>query len=105
MRLSEVLRNHCRSLDTAARYGGDEFALILPETGPEAARQVAQRIEARLARDEEKPQLAASIGIAVYPMDGNTVETLLSAADRGLYQVKSARKGKKKGKTPDPAPA
>lgn len=103
-RVADALRMHCRSMDTAARYGGDEFALVLPETSVEAARQVAGRIAARLASDEEKPKLSASIGIAVYPMDGTTVETLLSAADRGLYQMKGAKKGKK-AKSAELAPA
>ncbi len=97
-RVAEVLRQHCRAIDTAARYGGDEFALVLPETGPEAARQVAARIAARMARDEEKPLLSASIGIAIYPQDGTSLETLLSAADHGLYQMKGAKKGKPKKK-------
>ncbi len=95
-RVADVLSMHCRAMDTAARYGGDEFALVLPETGPEAARQVADRIAARLARDEEKPPLSASIGIAIYPQDGVSVETLLSSADQGLYQMKGMKKGKKK---------
>jgi len=103
-RVAEVLRHFCRSVDTAARYGGDEFALVLPETGPEAARQVADRIAARLASDDEKPLLSASLGIAVFPQDGTSVDALLSAADRGLYQMKGVKKGKKK-KTSDLAPA
>ncbi len=102
-RVAEVLSLHCRSMDTAARYGGDEFALVLPETGAEPARQVADRIAARLAADTEKPPLSASIGIAVYPQDGLSVETLLSAADHGLYQMKGAKKGKKR-KNADLAP-
>jgi diguanylate cyclase (GGDEF)-like protein len=95
-RIAEVLRGHCRSMDTAARYGGDEFALILPETGPEAARQVAARITERLAADPEQPPVSASIGLAVYPQDGISVESLLAAADRGLYRMKGTRKGRKR---------
>lgn len=104
VRVAEALRSHCRGMDTAARYGGDEFALVLPESGPEAAQQVAERIAARLADDGEEPRLSASIGMAVYPQDGMTVDALLGAADRGLYKMKGARKGKKK-KAADLAPA
>jgi diguanylate cyclase (GGDEF)-like protein len=87
-RLAEVLRVHCRSVDTPARYGGDEFALILPETGKEAALRVAHRISQRLAEDGESPRLSVSIGAAVYPGDGETIEKLLDAADRTLYESK-----------------
>ena len=57
-------------MDTAARYGGDEFALVLPEAGAEAARSVGQRICERLATDTEQPRLTVSVGAAVYPQDG-----------------------------------
>ncbi|MGB2664265.1 MAG: sensor domain-containing diguanylate cyclase [Candidatus Acidiferrum sp.] len=88
-RLADVLRVYCRSIDTAARYGGDEFVVILPETTAAAARVVASRIHSRLATDSLKPRLSASIGVAVYPHDGETMEALLRTADRELYGMKS----------------
>lgn len=87
-RVADVLRVHCREVDTAARYGGDEFAVVLPETERESALQVARRISERLSEDEERPRLSASIGVAVYPEDGSTIEQLLSSADRALYRQK-----------------
>lgn len=88
-RLADILRRCCRSIDTAARFGGDEFALVLPETGAPAARQVAQRICDRLASDGEHPRLSVSLGVAIYPQDGDTIETLLHHADGALYEMKS----------------
>jgi diguanylate cyclase (GGDEF)-like protein/PAS domain S-box-containing protein len=88
-RLADVLRVLGRSIDIAARYGGDEFAVILPEiTTPAAARVVASRITNRLATDRLHPLLSVSIGVAVCPEDGETVEGLLRAADRELYASK-----------------
>ena len=88
-RVAEVLRVFGRSIDTAARYGGDEFAVILPEIiTPGAARRVASRICGRLAQDGVEPRLSASVGIAVCPQDGETVEALLREADRELYTMK-----------------
>jgi diguanylate cyclase (GGDEF)-like protein len=92
-RLADILRIHCRAVDTAARYGGDEFALVLPETQEEEARRVANRIREVLAGDEEQPPLSASIGISVYRGDGERIEKLLSEADQHLYAEK-ARRGK-----------
>ena len=87
-RLGDVLRLSCRAIDTAARYGGDEFAVILPETTASAAGFVASRIHERIATDSEQPELSASIGVAVYPQDGETIEALLQTADRELYGMK-----------------
>jgi diguanylate cyclase (GGDEF)-like protein len=87
-RLGNVLRIHSRAIDTAARYGGDEFALVLPEAGAAAAESVGQRICDRLAADGETPNITVSVGASVFPQDGQTIEELLDAADRALYKMK-----------------
>jgi diguanylate cyclase (GGDEF)-like protein len=90
-RLADVLRIHCRVIDTAARYGGDEFALVLPESQADEAHRVANRIREVLATDDEPPRLSASIGISIYRGDGERIETLLSEADKDLYTEKAKR--------------
>jgi diguanylate cyclase (GGDEF)-like protein len=87
-RLGNVLRVHSRSIDVAARYGGDEFALVLPEAGAQAAARVGERIRERLSTDGEDPPVTVSVGAAVFPQDGRTVEELFDAADRCLYGMK-----------------
>jgi diguanylate cyclase (GGDEF)-like protein len=91
-RLGDVLRSNCRAIDTAARYGGDEFAVVLAESGPEEAEQVAGRICELLPNDGLKPRITVSVGVAVYPTDGTTIESLLEAADVGLYEMKRSNK-------------
>ncbi|HEU5261059.1 MAG TPA: MASE1 domain-containing protein [Gemmatimonadales bacterium] len=93
-RVAETLLASCRGVDTAARFGGDEFALVLPETGETAAWQVARRVSQRVAQDGEQPALSISLGVAVYPRDGATLEALFSAADRTLYRTKAQRRSK-----------
>jgi diguanylate cyclase (GGDEF)-like protein len=88
-RFAETLRASCRATDTAARYGGDEFVAVLPDTDEEGAKVVIRRMAERLAEDTDKPELSASAGVAIYPRDGGTPTTLLSAADRALYAVKA----------------
>ena len=97
-RLGNVLRVHCRDIDTAGRYGGDEFILVMPESGRKQALLVAQRVRQRVAEDDEKPAISVSIGAAVYPRDGETRDELLEAADRALYEMK--RRSREKAHSP-----
>jgi diguanylate cyclase (GGDEF)-like protein/PAS domain S-box-containing protein len=88
-RIGDILRLACRSIDTATRYGGDEFAVVLPETAATAAGSVSSRIHGLIAGQSEQPILAVSIGAAIYPSDGKTIQDLLHKADRELYGMKS----------------
>lgn len=90
-RLASMLSVGLRTTDTAARYGGDEFVVVLSDTDHQGAELVVDRTHDRLAEDPDMPRLSVSAGIAVYPADGHTPTTLLSAADRALYAHKSEK--------------
>jgi diguanylate cyclase (GGDEF)-like protein/PAS domain S-box-containing protein len=90
-RLGQILKDCCRSVDTAARHGGDEFALVLPETDWAAATLVARRICDLLGKDAEEPALSVSVGLASFPKNAVTIGTLLYAADKSLYEMKAAQ--------------
>jgi diguanylate cyclase (GGDEF)-like protein len=90
-RFAETLHAACRTTDTAARYGGDEFVAVLSDTDYDGAVLVVRRILDRLAGDVDDPKISVSAGIAIYPRDGGTPTTLLSAADRALYSVKAEK--------------
>jgi diguanylate cyclase (GGDEF)-like protein len=94
-RVATTLKLNCRSIDTAARYGGDEFALVLPETSHFAAEQVVERVRNCLLADEEHPPLSMSIGVATFPKCGVTVQQLLEYADKSLYAMKEQSKGRR----------
>lgn len=96
--LSEVgaiLRGSIRRIDSAFRYGGDEFALILVETGVSAGIQVSERIRDKLRRSVllesggQAIKLTASFGIATYPDHASSDADLLQAADRAMYRAKA----------------
>jgi diguanylate cyclase (GGDEF)-like protein len=93
-----IIRSCARETDVVARFGGDEFALILPDTGREGAMSVATRIRERiknarfLTADGLDIHLTASIGVATLPDVAASAEELLQAADMAMYQVKAAGK-------------
>jgi len=87
-RMADALRLNCRAVDTAVRYGGDEFALILPETEKDAALQAARRICDSIAKQEELPRISGSLGVVVYPQEGDSLSAILASADRALYKGK-----------------
>jgi diguanylate cyclase (GGDEF)-like protein len=91
-RVATILRLNSRSIDTGARYGGDEFALVLPETDTSAAEQVADRIRQCLSDDDELPRLSISIGVATFPKCGTSVQQLFEFADQALYAMKEQSK-------------
>jgi diguanylate cyclase (GGDEF)-like protein/PAS domain S-box-containing protein len=90
-RLANAIRLECRSVDVAVRHGGDEFAVILPDTDAEGGRNLARRIASRLAKDGGDPPLSFSYGAAVYPDNGKTLHELLALADLPLYEMKKSK--------------
>jgi len=94
--LAEVVKSTLRASDVAARYGGDEFAVILPDTDEVAAQGVAERITDELARnplvaDGRGPvQVSVSIGVAALAADVRTPTDLVGAADARMYAAKLA---------------
>lgn len=91
-KLAECFREELRGVDTPCRFGGDEFALILPQAYADGATVVAERLRTRIEQTEIPGfgNLTVSIGIAAYPLHGASQATLVSAADMALYSAKRA---------------
>lgn len=90
--LADCFRRELRAVDSAARFGGDEFALILPQAHPEGALIVAERVRAAIEAIEIEGfgNITSSLGIATFPIHANTRAELLRAADDALYAAKRA---------------
>src|SRR6266513_3109063 len=90
---ANAMRAELRYTDLPARYGGDEFIVLLPETPPRGALDVAERIRKAVAEkpldmDAGKIASSVSIGVACFPEDGRTLDALATRADRALYEAK-----------------
>ncbi len=97
MEVAAVIRGSARETDVVARFGGDEFAVVLPETHAEGAHAVGERVRARIEATpflEDGPgiRVTASVGVATLPDVVDTAEALVSAADAAMYAVKQTGK-------------
>lgn len=91
--IANILKKNVREIDIICRYGGEEFAIALPDTDRNAALTVAERIRESVERHTfrafgETPQLAVSVGVSGYPEDGRRPKQLIEASDKALYKAK-----------------
>ncbi|HEX4073886.1 MAG TPA: diguanylate cyclase, partial [Candidatus Acidoferrales bacterium] len=86
-RVGHILEQNCRRSDVVARYGGDEFVILMPETGVEQARQLAGKLRGWIAADPllRDKNITASFGIAAFPIHGSTPQELIQVADSSMY--------------------
>ena len=95
-KVGELLQQAVRDSDVACRFGGEEFAVILPETGRLGAFSLAERVRCRVQRTFAEPfeglplELSVSGGVATFPVDGEDAESLIERADRAMYLAKKA---------------
>ena len=97
--VSEIIRHGVRRIDTAARYGGDEFVVLLPETDPTGAFVLADKIRQGVAdlaieTPTDRIRTSLSVGTVRYPEDGQTVDALIISADQAMYLSKRAGKNR-----------
>ncbi|MFY9561091.1 MAG: diguanylate cyclase [Terriglobales bacterium] len=91
-RVGRLLEQKCRQSNVVARYGGDEFIILMPETGIEQSQVLAERLRLWLATDPmlEEHQITGSFGVASFPVHGFSAEDIIRVADAGMYLSKHA---------------
>jgi diguanylate cyclase (GGDEF)-like protein/putative nucleotidyltransferase with HDIG domain len=89
-RVGHILEANCRRSDVVARYGGDEFVILMPETSMEQARQLASKLRSWVCADTllREKNVSASFGIACYPLHGSSPQELIQVADASMYLSK-----------------
>ncbi len=89
-RVGQILETNCRRSDVVARYGGDEFVILMPETTMEHARQLASKLRGWVSADPllREKNISASFGIACYPLHGSSPQELIQVADASMYLSK-----------------
>ena len=98
MEMAAVILSSIRDTDAVARYGGDEFVIVLPDTQIELAGTVAERIREKIAHHQFtagrnlKLSLTASFGVAAFPMHASSPQQLIASADTAMYEAKAANK-------------
>jgi len=98
MEIAAVILSSIRDTDAVARYGGDEFVIVLPDTGIELAGQVAERIRQKITRHmfnggrRLQLPLTASFGVAAFPKHASSPQQLIACADTAMYEAKAANK-------------
>jgi diguanylate cyclase (GGDEF)-like protein len=98
MEMAAVMLSSIRDTDAVARYGGDEFVIVLPDTQIELAGTVAERIREKIARHyftagrNLKLSLTASFGVAAFPVHASSPQQLIACADTAMYEAKAANK-------------
>jgi len=98
MEMASVILSSVRDTDAVARYGGDEFVIVLPDTGTELAGAVAERIRQKIGRyrftggRRLQLSLTASFGVAAFPLHASSPQQLIACADTAMYEAKAASK-------------
>jgi len=95
--VADIIRSRTRKIDVAARYGGDEFVALLPETDPTGGWVFAEKIRMTVAEQGMpgvEPGPTISIGVVSYPADGRTADALVGSADRAMYNSKRGGKNR-----------